>query len=362
MRGRCECAPATALTQSIAYDVSSSLNVVRLPHSVNGGASGHSPAWLESLVWHGHHLLFSADEASPARVYVHEMSENGVDQLFGQGFATGGDGAVSLAALPQEHGGQLFVANYDSGSVSALDVDVAGRVTNQAKTIAFHREGTGPVADRQSRSFAHQVMLSPDGRFLYVADLGADRVHALSVGKRASDLQLVHSMDVRAGSGPRHLAFFESSGTTTAYLAMELSLEVQAFVQDSSSGKLTALGPPVRAHPDEAASSATRTLGEIAVSPDGRFVYASHRGDPAGDHIASFSRGYDGSIDRIGWFSSGGRTPRHFSISADGKLLAVANQDSDNVRIQRRDAADGSLRDGATVSGIGPANFAGFAP
>ncbi len=68
---------------------------------------------------------------------------------------------------------------------------------------------------------------------------------------------------------------------------------------------------------------------EIAVSADGRSVYASNRGH---DSIAVFA--VDAGTGRLAprqWALTGGRTPRCFAPDPTGRFLYVANEDSDNV-------------------------------
>lgn len=213
-----------------------------------------------------------------------------------------------------------------------------------AHVIRFTRSGTGPVAARQDKSYAHQVMPAPDGRHVYVCDLGADRIHILRVGARAADAKHVDSVAVRDGSGPRHIAF----DGDMAYVVMELSLEVQAYVRDAS-GMLVPQGPPVAA----CAGPGARTLAEIVVAP--QRVYVSSRGDPVEDHIGVFCRAPSGALSHLQWHPSGGRVPRHFSASADGRYLAVANQGSETLAI-----LDAERLAVLAQHRVGPINYAGF--
>ena len=82
-------------------------------------------------------------------------------------------------------------------------------------------------------------------------------------------------------------------------------------------------------------------LAEIAVHPNGNFLYASNRGD---DSIAVFRidprKGTLTDIDRV---STQGKTPRNFAIDPSGTRLYAANQDSNSVVVFRIDEQTGGL-------------------
>ncbi len=80
---------------------------------------------------------------------------------------------------------------------------------------------------------------------------------------------------------------------------------------------------------------------EIAVHPNGKFLYASNRGD---DSIAIFgidaARGTLTFIDRA---ATQGKTPRNFAIDPTGAFLLAANQDSGSIAVFRIDRGTGRL-------------------
>ena len=91
--------------------------------------------------------------------------------------------------------------------------------------------------------------------------------------------------------------------------------------------------------PDDFAG--TNHCADIHVHPNGRFVYGSNRGH---DSIAIFAVGGDGRLDPIGHESTGGRTPRNFTLDPSGALLLAANQESGNVVTFRVDPGRGTLQ------------------
>lgn len=81
---------------------------------------------------------------------------------------------------------------------------------------------------------------------------------------------------------------------------------------------------------------------DIHVSPDGKFLYASNRGDE--NNIAIFSRAPDGKLRHIAYQSVKGRQTRVFAIAPDGDFLITANTQSGNAVVFRRNKITGLLK------------------
>jgi 6-phosphogluconolactonase (cycloisomerase 2 family) len=71
------------------------------------------------------------------------------------------------------------------------------------------------------------------------------------------------------------------------------------------------------------------TGAEIAITPSGKFVYASNRGH---DSIAIFAvDAASGALDSVGWESVRGSNPRFFGPDPDWSHLYAANQNTDTI-------------------------------
>lgn len=286
------------------------------------------------------------------------------------GYTTGGEEAVASCLVDQ----CLFVANYGSGSASIFTISHRDHLpSGPPKVISYTRSGIGPVTSRQDHCYAHDATASPDGGWVYICDLGSDEIHRIRVNKHECSQSegLKDSTKVAPGSGPRHLSFSarQKQGKQFAYLASELACTLTAFTQDPKTGELTQIGQPLLTVPKgvplggSLSAGPQRTTAEVAVSPDARFVYVSNRGDDTEDHITVFSISGDGGISYLGWAPSGGKMPRHFSMSKDGRYLAVAHEKSDNVVILERNEQTGMLSAPvAVLSNIKGPQFAGFFP
>ena len=82
---------------------------------------------------------------------------------------------------------------------------------------------------------------------------------------------------------------------------------------------------------------------DIHVSPDGKFLYASNRGDE--NNLAIFSiNPSSGKLTSVGYQPVAGAQPRNFMIDPTGKYLLVANQKTSNIVVYRRDMVTGLLQ------------------
>ncbi|MNG72861.1 6-phosphogluconolactonase [compost metagenome] len=82
---------------------------------------------------------------------------------------------------------------------------------------------------------------------------------------------------------------------------------------------------------------------DIKISADGKFLYATNRGDA--NTIATFSVEKDGGLNKLSNTSVKGKGPRNFNLSPDGKYVLVANQYTNNIVLFSRDTKTGLLTD-----------------
>ena len=104
-------------------------------------------------------------------------------------------------------GNWLFVAHYDGGTIAVLPITHDGRVEDVADTITHNGSSIHP--ERQTRPHPHAIVPGPEGRLIYVPDLGVDRVFIYKLDSESGSLQVTDppSISVTDGSGPRHMTF-----------------------------------------------------------------------------------------------------------------------------------------------------------
>jgi 6-phosphogluconolactonase len=227
-------------------------------------------------------------------------------------------------------GRHVLVANYGSGSVAVLPVTSDGHL-GDASDVEQHT-GRSVNPQRQEGPHAHCVTFDPAGRYLFVCDLGLDKVmiyrYDAEQGKLTSNEPSFASLN--PGAGPRHMVFRPDG--RFAYVINELDSTITAFRYDPSTGGLSELQSIATLPPDFAGSN---TTAEIAIHPNGRFAYGSNRGH---DSIALFEiDGDDGTLTYVEAMSTGGKTPRHFELDREGQHLILANQNTNTLLVCRID-------------------------
>lgn len=221
-----------------------------------------------------------------------------------------GSGPCHLAKI----GNYLLSANYGSGDIAVHPITADGSLGQQTDLVKH--EGEQP--------HAHQVVQVGD--YVLGVDLGTDSIYTYTLAD--GKLTLQHQAKLKAGAGPRHLAFHPSR--QYAYVAKELDNTIA--VCGYNDGVITPLSAT-------AAAPGLNYPGEVIVSPDGRFVYLTNRGH---NSIAIFkTQGPD--LELIGTPSCGGDWPRHCTLDPTGTLLFVANQKSSNVTTFAVDRTTGGL-------------------
>jgi len=230
----------------------------------------------------------------------------------------------------------VLVANYSGGNLSVFPVAEDGRL-GEASDFIQHK-GSGPNHDRQEAAHAHWIDLSADNRFALNADLGMDEIfiYRFDASKGKLTPNDPPFAKVAPGAGPRHLAFHPNG--RFAYVVDELNSTVTTFSYNAKAGTLHELQTVPTLPKDFSGES---TTAEVAVHPNGKFLYASNRGH---DSLAVFAIDPSkGTLKFVEHVSVKGKTPRNFEIDPTGKRLLVANQESDNMVEFAIDQATGKL-------------------
>jgi 6-phosphogluconolactonase len=240
--------------------------------------------------------------------------------------------------LALDHTGQCLIApNYGQGSILSCKVAPDGRLSDWASKIQL--TGHGPIASRQSSPHAHGAAVSPNNRFIYINDLGTDRILIYKLNTATAELTPADPPVYTgvAGSGPRHLAFHPNG--RWAYCINELNSTITYLHWNPATGALTAVGavPTMVANGDIAHNRA----GELAFSKEGHFLYACNRGP---DELLTYAVGPDGNLKFLARIQTEGKEARHFLVSPQDGYLLVTEQFSNEVVIYARDRHTGLLK------------------
>jgi 6-phosphogluconolactonase len=290
---------------------------------------------------------------SPDKKYVYAVNENadssgrgGSVSSFSFDKKTGKLSLLSKQSSGGNHpcyvttdktGKWVLAGNYSTGNFVVLPVKKG--IPGKAKLTIQHT-GSGPDTTRQKSPHVHGIFMKRDNTGFFVTDLGTDKMmdYSFNPDNGFLDGAKTDSIMLTPGSGPRHLEFHPKLQVT--YILNELSgtidvLHYLPFGDIVINGRI----PAFPSYFKEKAGSA-----DIHVSPDGRFLYCSNRGTL--NDIAIFSiEQANGKITWLGDQSTLGIKPRNFNFDPSGNYLLVANQDSDEIVIFRRDIQTGLLTD-----------------
>ncbi|HEY2378101.1 MAG TPA: lactonase family protein [Gemmatimonadaceae bacterium] len=233
-------------------------------------------------------------------------------------------------------GRAVLVANYVGGSIAMLPIARDGSL-GAAIGVDQHR-GKGPNAERQEAPHAHCIVTEPWNHFAFATDLGLDTVFVYRIDVDGGALTIVDDADghVKAGAGPRHLAFHPQ--LPIVYVVNELDSTITTFRLARGAGALT----PIATHSTLPVGwTGSSFAADLHVAPSGRVLYTSNRGH---NSIAVFSIDESSGAPALEQtISTGGDWPRNFTLDPTGRWLLVGNQNSGSIVVLARDEKTGKL-------------------
>ncbi|WP_394835493.1 lactonase family protein [Pendulispora rubella] len=271
-------------------------------------------------------FLYATNETEPGegKVSAVDISDPSQPKVLN---AQSSRGTLPCHVALDPSGRYLLTANYGDGAVTVHRIQPDGRIGESTDMV----KQTGTTRE----AHAHQIVFDPSGKWILSVDLGADAVFVYQLDASTGKLSKQGQVSLPVKTGPRHLAFHPSG--KYAYILGELTPVVTVGTWDASRGSLQ-LGQTVNS---VAKNDPPNYPGEIAVSSDGKFVYASNRGE---NSIATFAVQDAGArLEFLGTVTSGGIWPRHFTFSPDERWMYISNQRSGKVSWLPRDPSTGRL-------------------
>ncbi len=269
--------------------------------------------------------------------FLYAVEETGDSAAISRYPLTGGEGnryiipGAGLCHLVR-CGETLYASGYIGGCLTGMRAE-------DGETVCFLKyEGGGVNTERQEAPHIHSAVPSPNGRHLFAADLGTDRLYQYDVQENGA--LNAHAaqpwVQTSPGQGPRHFLFHPNG--KWLYLVTELGSLLLVYRYDSAASILTPAGEYPLFEKDCAAGA---LAADIHITSEGGFLYVSVRGT---DRIVCFRVLEDGGrLLAVGSYPCRGKGPRSFDLSPDENYLAVANQWSGNVSVFARDAGSGAL-------------------
>ena len=231
-------------------------------------------------------------------------------------------------------GKTVVVANYSTGSVASLPVKPDGSLGRVASFVQHQGSSVNP--QRQAGPHAHCIVISPDNRFAYAADLGLDQVVAYRLQPTGAQLAPHRQPFIRTppGAGPRHLTFHPHG--KQVYVINELTNSVTVF--DYTESGLLIEQQTISTLPE--GFDGTSYCADVKITPNGRFLYGTNRGHHS---VAAYRIAEDGRLSLLSIEPSLGDGPQNLAITPGGQLLLCANMPGDNLIVFRINPETGKL-------------------
>jgi 6-phosphogluconolactonase len=290
-------------------------------------AESENPSFL--TIAKGGKFLYAVNEINDGNVSAFAIEASGKLRLLNQVKAKG-DAPCHLNL--DRTGKWLAVANYTSGSAAVLPVKPDGSL-GEAVAVVQHK-GKSVDPRRQQGPHAHSVNFSEDNKYLFIADLGLDQVKIYGFDAKTGAIAEKAQLETPKGGGPRHLALGKGG---LVYVLNEMGSSVSVF-RWKGEAKVEALRT-VSSLPagmkDERNSGA-----EVVLHPSGKLLISSNRGH---DSLALYRPDGAGGLEALGQQTLGGRVPRGFVLSPDGRYVVAGGQNSDQLFSFRVDLGEGKL-------------------
>jgi 6-phosphogluconolactonase len=323
--------------------------------SLGLAAETDSPSWV--VVHPNKRFLYAANELPPPEA----GGPNGAVTAFSIDAASGKltqinrvktNGLAPAHMLVDPKGKWAIVGNYGNGpgsegtSIAVFALSADGRLADTPAALVPHvpkpkrldpaapppRNGNPPT------SHPHCVLLSPDSRFLLVAEKGFDEivVYRFDAATGALTPNTVPAVEAtKFGAAPRHLAFGKNG--KFLYVCYEAGRAVATYAYDAGKGALTPLDTQSTLPPDAPQAG---SCAEIDVHPDGSYLYVSNRGH---NSLALFTIDQTkGTLTFKDTFPVGG-TPRNFKIDPTGNYLFAEGQNTGVTVLFKIDRPTGML-------------------
>ena len=245
-----------------------------------------------------------------------------------------GDSPCHVSVHPS--GKYIFLSHYKSGNFVVLPVDEDGNIGEPTANIQL--QGKGTIMPRQEQPHTHSVVPSFDGKYIYVSDLGLDKILIYKFDVSNGKVEPATKPFVRTipGAGPRHFTF--NPHGEIAFSAEEISSSICSYKVDKESGSLQLIQRLPALPP---AFFGDNSSADVHTSANGKFVYISNRGY---NGLAMYKVSGNGKMKNIGYMPTIGMYPRSFLPDPKGAFMLVANRNSDEINIFSMEK-DGTLKD-----------------
>ena len=236
-------------------------------------------------------------------------------------------GGAQPSAIAESHGFVYVLNSGGAGSLVGFHLNNGGQLDQIKNSTAFLTATTTGGAS---------LAFSPDGQFLVATERVANNIDVFHVQPDGTLSPIVVNPNPAPGTfsvafAPEGVAIVSETGPAGATNGSAIS-----SYKVNANGTVTAI---THSLPTFAAGNCWD-----AITPDGRWVYASNSGS---DNISGFNIGKDGTLTPIGGTVLGdnpaGSHNVDIAVSADGKFVYTINSQSGNIGVFAINQNNGTL-------------------
>lgn len=289
-----------------------------------------TPDYPSYLITDSNHLYISYKNSSSANdggglgsFTIHE------DQLIlNNNYSSSGRSYTHLCISKDKE--YIFAANYHVGATASYKVNNA---IIDHKIGAVRHKGLGPdLLKRQTGPHVHNVGFTPDHKYLYAVDLGADKVVLYNYDQGILKENTEHTLNITPGSGPRHMIF--SWDGCFAYLVNEIANSIMVFKYSHERFQLIQDISTIPHH-----FKGFSAASAIRLTQSGEHLFVSNRGH---DSIAMYRVNKKSGKLALLYMVHTGKEPRDFNI-LDDKYLIIGAQNDNKLQVMSFDEENEKL-------------------
>lgn len=222
----------------------------------------------------------------------------------------------------------LFISGFYDGKVTVLHVNPDGSVGSIADGV-FHK-GPGSVAERNQRPHVRCAVLTPDEKYLCVADSGIDQIKIYRFNHETGELTSLDIIHCRLQASPCFLLF--SPDGRFLYALKEMSNKISVYAYDGS-GRLPVFKQL------QSISTLGKKFNDYSAAVTLEFARNATRllCTNAGDHsLGIFKRDPEtGLLEQLDVLPISGRYPTDVCLFPDERHLFCTNFDSSTLTFFR---------------------------
>lgn len=228
----------------------------------------------------------------------------------------------------------LAYAEYSNAVFGLFPLDQQGKICPVQKMTVQHT-GDGPNKPRQDHAHTHCSVISPDGKYLCIVDLGIDRVkiYDYPAAKRGIVKELTSiTFGNKPGAGPRHILFHPNR--KLAFVLHELGNTMTSYRYDGNSFEPVQTVPLLPGDFKEYSKASA-----VKLSADGTQIFGSNRGH---ESIAAFDLNPEtGEMQLKAISKLVGSSPRDFTFFPEEKFALIGHENSNSLMTYAYDKKSG---------------------